>query len=263
MDSDFHLSHSRVSCYLICPKQFEYRYVRRVPEPVTEALVVGLAVHSALARYCAEKVKDSSTSKSLAIATLSAEWREKPYLISNNWNGEIVWESDEQSALHAATELLEHYLDEVDLQPVFPEQEFQRGGKIPFVGRIDLIDQRGYIIDFKTKSAKWSSPDYRKREFSKDFQPIAYSYLLGGPATVEFHFLIKAKTPRVAIERRTVHQDELDWFANVLLRSVSEGILKGIFPPAGNPWSRAWPCGWCPFAKICRTSYNTKGGPGG
>ena len=49
---ELHVSISQLKSYLLCPRQFEFRYVRGLEQEfVPRALAFGIAFHSALARH--------------------------------------------------------------------------------------------------------------------------------------------------------------------------------------------------------------------
>ena len=49
-----HLSYSQISSYLSCPLKYQYRYVLgQEPEHVSSSLLLGMAIHAALARFYA------------------------------------------------------------------------------------------------------------------------------------------------------------------------------------------------------------------
>ena len=244
-----HLSYSRLNCYLNCPLQFEYRYVDKVPEPISDALVLGSAVHDAIAwffRTWLEK-KNRPTAEQTTAFFIS-RWSSKEYLSSDNWNGEIVWARPDDEIFDLGLELVTLFVCRTTLRPILVEQEFKRElNGVPFVGRLDLIDTRGRIIDFKTKSSAWASAEYRQKALSHDLQPIAYAALLGGPAICEWHFLLKSKVPKYLVSRFEVTEAQLSWFCDVLVPSVWQAIQAGAFPPRPSKL-----CQYCNFREECK-----------
>ena len=253
--SNFHLSFSRISSYLNCPRWFKYRYQMNLPEPVTDALLIGMSVHDAIETYFYEIMAGLTPELSLvkSLKQFAGAWIDKPYINKDKWTGEFIFDRPEGEVKEVAHELLTMYLNNNPLKPVVGEQTFTRNfSGVPFTGRLDLIDQRGYIIDFKTASGRLSRNDTRRREFEKTLQPVAYAALLGGPATVEFHYLLKTKSPSLAIESRKITQQQIDWFAKSLVPDIAQAIKTEAFPPAGWPWAGGWPCQWCSFTSLCK-----------
>ena len=253
--TDFHLSFSQISSYLNCPRWYKYRYQTGLPEPVTGALLIGMSVHDAIEVYFNEILAGITPKLSLAKALkrFAEAWEGKPYINRGKWTGEFALDRPEREVREVARELLVMYLSNNPLKPVASEQTFSREfGGVPFTGRLDLIDQRGFIIDFKTKSGRLANKAIRAREFGRNLQPVAYAALLGGPATVEFHYLLKTKSPSLAIEKRQITQQQIDWFAKSLVPDIAAAIKAGAFPPAGWPWAGGWPCQYCSFASLCK-----------
>jgi len=81
---------------------------------------------------------------------------------------------------------------------------------------------------------------------------VAYASLLGGPATVEFHYLLKTKAPSLAVEKRKISQREIDWFTKSLVPDIAHAIKAEAFPPVSWPWADGWPCKWCSFVNLCK-----------
>ena len=243
-----HLSYSRLQTYLQCPYKFFLRYIEERKEPISDALLIGLAVHHALSYHYHQVLKEGDWPAVATLAYFLSQWEAKPFLDSENWNGQILWSRPEAEAKDLGFELLKTFLSQASLRPVVSEQEFERrtSSGLLFRGRLDLIDRRGVIIDFKTKSGRWQDKSFRAREFRKDLQPVAYAFLLGGPATVEFHYLLKTKIPSVQVERRKIKATELERF-EILLGEVAQSIERGCF--FRNPTNQY--CRYCYFRGEC------------
>ena len=245
--SDFHLSYTSLQQYLTCPRQWRYERVDGVKKPVSGALFLGSTIHSALAYHF-----KNSPFLEQTLLFFQRVWEGRSALTEGSWNGFIEWERSEQDLKDLGLELLQLYLKEVapKLKPVLVEQEFTRNiNGVPFVGRLDLIDQSGRVIDYKVKGRFWADPKVRARELALDLQPTAYAYLLGGPIEFRYDFLLKTKIPSLQFQTVRVNREKMDWFGNELLPSIVDSILKGTF--FCNPTT--WHCSeaWCPYWKIC------------
>ena len=247
-----HLSYSQINTYLTCPLQYSLRYRDKIETPINESLILGSAVHDA-ADYHYSRMMKGEGSVDDTISHFDERWITKPYIIRGGRIPIIEWGSPEDDVRDLGRDLLRLLVTTTSLKPVATEQKFKRDlGGVQFVGVIDMIDDRGFIIDFKTKGGAWANRDFRRKEFARDLQPISYAALMGGAATVEFYFLLKTKTPSIMIERRVVKRGEVDWFVNHLLPSVAHAIESDAFYPTSSPWNEGWPCGWCGYSEMCK-----------
>ena len=252
LPADFHLSYSSLQQYLTCPRQWCFQRIDGVKKPVSGALFLGSTVHSALAYH----FKNSPVVEETLLFFQQA-WKDRSALKEDSWNGFIEWERSEQDLRDLGLELLQLYLKEVvpKLKPVLVEQEFTRSiNGVPFIGRLDLVDQSGRVIDYKVKGRFWADPKVRARELALDLQPTAYGFLLGGPIEFSYHYLLKTKIPSLHIQTVRVPSSQIRWFGESLLPSVLEAILSGAF--SCNP--STWHCSprFCPYWNICRSCKN-------
>jgi len=165
-----HLSVTQMKTYLRCLLQYFFSYVCDVKPPANGAMALGRAVHSALEHNYRQKIQ---TGEDLPLSDLQdvfgSEWdraAEDAFFEKSEKPGDL---KDQGAGL------LDVYHREIapTVQPVDVERRFLihvPGVKLPLLGYIDLIDDRGTIIDHKT-----SSRNYQQDAVDRDLQLTAYA----------------------------------------------------------------------------------------
>ncbi|MBM4402531.1 MAG: ATP-dependent helicase, partial [Candidatus Cloacimonetes bacterium] len=167
------LSYSQINTFEICPLQYKFKYILRIPVPQSAAASFGNAMHTALRDF----YKSLKAGKKLALGELQK-------LLDKHWSPE-GYESKEhekkrrQEGKAALAEYFNKHHDEKNL-PIRLESPFKIrlnslwiGG---YIDRIDEIAEGLEVIDYKTgKVAKDS-------EVAKDLQLTIYAMAVAQPA---------------------------------------------------------------------------------
>ena len=253
-----HVSHSAIASYMRCPRQYESRYVRRLP-PETRAasMAFGSAIHEVLAFfYTALREQRPEPGLADLVPIFEAAWAHQlddavPVLFDGHDTADSMAATGadmlacflEQAARPAEVLAVE--------APFSVEVEDPETGEVlreRLVGVFDAVvrDAGGAVrvLEHKTAARRWTED-----RLAFDLQPTAYTLaapVLGfGDAAVTIQLLLKTKTPgfeAYAIER--TEQDRRD-----LLRTVV-GVLAAIRAGAFYP-VRDWQCRGCAYAGAC------------
>jgi CRISPR/Cas system-associated exonuclease Cas4 (RecB family) len=251
-----HWSFSSVSQYIRCPLQFYFERVRKLPRTsVSDAQVLGSALHSALAEYH-RKLQGGEPVLSHQIQDV--------YLSS--WDSQAA-ESQVVAAENKTLEdsrdlgiaLVEIYLKEPPPQnivaveqPMLAPIANSQGDYLetPILIVADVITRQ---IDgtLQVGEIKTSGRAYSESEVATSLQPTFYANslyeLTGEEPAVEYAILVKTKTPKIqrieAIRTTSDYQRLGD-----LIGAVEAGVNAGIFYPVESPIN----CSGCPFYRPCR-----------
>ncbi|WP_231968013.1 PD-(D/E)XK nuclease family protein [Thermanaeromonas toyohensis] len=222
-------SYTALECFQACPRRFYYRYVERIPEPPSEAVEFGSAVHAAVAAGLSGRDPEEAV-------------RQMPLKV-------VIGEK-----LEEAIDLAMRFLRRYSPRGVYLVEEKVKGviAGEEFVGRLDLVetgDTTGIITitDFKT--------DWDKYMPTEKMQLPLYAYLFLSmmnekprPVQARLWFLRHAREP-VAEETLTPEH---------MSRAVqwAEGIIKEIRDALELPGWMGFdpvPGSWC---KTCGYSFN-------
>lgn len=254
-----YFSVTQLKSWLMCPRKYEYRYVRGVePELVPMNLAFGLAWHEALAHHYSWLKLESP------LPAEEVKQRFVDSLIATS-EGPVPLENDEDGmSLDAAIEKGRQMLDVVLAHPVASakvlavEQKFTVDLHHPVTGEvleerltgvIDLVTEeegRRVLVEHKTASKKWG-PD----QLRFDTQLSAYAYaaeqLTWGDPALRFSVVTKTKVPAVQVE--DVRRDDGD-VRDFLHQAY--GVLKAIDAGVSFP-IRGWQCRTCPYRRRCES----------
>lgn len=245
-----YLSISQINKYLTCPKQYEFRYVQKIPEGKGSPLVVGSSFH---------KVIEESNRQKLDTGEILSDEEMKDIYDSywkKNVNG-IDWKPDENpdEEKERGLMLAKAYLhDDIgkSLNPAGFEAKFDVEVEgIPFRGFIDIIEQDGHIRDLKT-SKKTPSADVAEQSLQLAGYSYAYRYLTGNyEAGCSLDYAVSLKTGPKIVRRETEITDyRMDRFKDTFY-NVANAIDKEIFYR-----NEGTACSWCSFKDICKGEYD-------
>ena len=260
---ELHVSISQLKSYLLCPRQFEFRYVRGLEQEfVPRALAFGIAFHSALARHYVDlrDVGESPPVEKL-VETFREAWQLKV-------NGDIPLEGadDEDGPKTDPLDLAAKMLVKFDEHAEATEQDMVvEAVEQPFgislcdpdtgevleerlVGVIDLVvreDGQTVVVEHKSAAKKWGVDQFRF-----DFQPTAYQLAMReqfalNEVGLRYQIVTKTKSPVVQVENVIRSFSDEDDF-----RRVSLGVLKAIDAGVSYP-VRGWQCRSCPYQSRC------------
>ncbi len=220
-----HVSHSQLSMFLRCPRQWEYRYVEGIKIPPSGPLIVGSVYHSALEGNFRQKV-DSMEDLPLSdcLDLYSDAWE-------NRLRGEelIIWEDTEPGECKdQGAGLVEEYIVSTSpsVQPARVENTYvSELAGVKFVCRVDLEDIQRAVIDHKTSSRQYSQEDV-----DSDIQASAEAFALGRPIVFYNHIALKYKTPRIQVVKSYRIKADIDWWVDMAAGIVLQ-MKSGIAPP--------------------------------
>lgn len=246
-----HISPSAAKSYLSCSLKFFFERVLRLPSPVSPSLHLGKAIHAGLQAYHLARWRGGNDSPESVAAVFEVEFRRL-----EEDEGPVSWKDAKarDKARQDGLRVLAAYLDSDEAEKGKPravevplDQQVD-GLPVPLGGVIDLVNERGVPVDFKSAAAR---PDPKQAAFDHEIQLVSYQLLVEGatgetPPSLDLVFLVKTKTPQVfrissppadAIRKSRVIG---------LLRLAVEGIADGRFHP--QPGMH---CSWCPYRAEC------------
>ena len=251
-----HWSYSSVSQYLKCPLQYFYERVAKLPRRgVTDAQVLGSAVHSALATYH-RKLQSGGvvTAESIRQAYLDA-WE------GQIEDGQVVTMSKKSlgDSRDLGMILVEVYLEQPPsgsiiavespmMAPIANSQGEYLEKPLLIVADLVTRQEDGTL---KITEIKTSGRAYSKSEVATSLQPTFYANslyeMVGEEPAIEFTVLVKTKLPKIqrieAIRTIADYQRLGD-----LIGVVEKAVEAGVFYPVESPLN----CSSCPFYRPCR-----------
>jgi putative RecB family exonuclease len=232
-----HLSHSRVSRYLLCPEQYRLYYIEGLrPRLYSASLVFGQAVHQALAAFFRTGAEPA--------ATFAALWKEAGQ-VELRYGQRESWEK-----LKAAGEALLAKFVAEELPRIgnvaATEKVFElgiTGIEEPFVGVIDLVselDGKKTVTDFKT-----SGSTYAEHEVRLSDQLTAYQLAEPDAQQIALCVLVKTKEPKIEWHVSERNPDDLLQYLGKAGYVTHEITARRFFKRPGM-----W-CAWCDFLPVC------------
>ena len=172
-----YLSYSQMATFKICPLQYKYRYLLRIPVPPSAAASFGDTIHQTMRDFYQKAIAGQNPDKEDLLKTLEENWNplgytskahEKRMILEGR---KILQEFFEKSY---DPKKLPKALEQIFSVKVSPDLKI--GGKID---RIDVGKDGVEIIDYKTGSAS------SKKDVGKDLQLIIYA-LVVADGTLEY-----------------------------------------------------------------------------
>jgi DNA helicase-2/ATP-dependent DNA helicase PcrA len=235
------LSHSQADDYLACPLKYRLRHLVRVPTPPHHALVVGNALHQAVAAWHLGQLRARPLGEEGVLDAFAAHWSSEGFVSRDH----------EEARYAAGREALRRFVAtpaEPGRQTVAVERSFQvRLGDDVVRGRYDRVDAGpvgAVITDYKSSDVREQrKADERARDsLQLQLYALAWEAETGElPASLELWFLDSGLVGRTAPDPRRLDR------ARQTLSRVASGIRAGDF--------RATPdkvgCSYCPYRQIC------------
>ncbi len=250
-----HLSASSINAYLECGLQYKLSRIDKVkPDFTPDALVYGSTIHKIIEHIQTIRMCGDCPVIEEMVALFEQIWREKA-----EDNSTIQYRKGESftSLLNQGKKLVAlylQYLPENGFGLLAIEEPFElhlEGLDIPIIGVMDMVeeDESGTVIitDHKTASRAYSAD-----EVNNSFQLTVYHIAArsngyaGRDILMKFDCLIKTRTPRFE-QVYTVRSEEAELRAMKKIRSVWEGIIKGVFIPNDTSWK----CSMCNYKSYC------------
>ena len=252
--SSNYLSHSQISMYQRCPKQYEYRYIKGLKRAPNSNLIVGIAGHKGVeTNYQHKFKKKKQANKNVVMDAYSKHFDGmKSGVDFEGKNPGVV--KDRGYAMSKV-----HYETIApSVQPTMkPELKFDMmlpGMKKKIIGYIDVVATVGKAINV-VLDTKFTGRKFDQFKVDIDQQLTTYAYaiknLVGkAPKLMGIDAIIgnsKGVTPQRVTTRRSL--EELKQFEETA-KSVEKGIETGIFYPTNNFMT----CGWCGYNDICQSA---------
>jgi DNA helicase-2/ATP-dependent DNA helicase PcrA len=238
------LSYSQVDDYLSCPLKYRLRHQLGVPTPPHHALVLGNALHQAVAAYHLAGLRGRRLDEAGVLEAFNAHWTSEGFLSRRH----------EEARFQSGQDALRRFVAtpaEDGRTVVAVERSFSvRIGPDTVRGRFDRVDtspEGAVITDYKSSDVREPRRAAEKARDSLQLQLYALAWQAETgelPAAVELHFLESGLVGRV-----TPDEARLDR-AKRALGEAAEGIRSGRFTPRPTPIA----CGYCPYREICPSS---------
>jgi putative RecB family exonuclease len=238
-----HLSYSSMQLFSDCSEAWRRRYVEKLPEPTSPALVFGSAIHAAIQEMVRASVFGQAHDP-------MDHWRRE-------WNGvlereDVVWGADRPEELGLLGLSIIQHSDvktlALGLEPLVIGDQLAIEHKIelrvpdvpvPVIGFIDLIDASGVPYDFKTAGRMWPA-DRADKELQASFYLAALRQAgrTDNPGNLFRYVVIsKTRTPQVRVfETRRSARDFLGLIPYV------QGIWRAIEREAYTLNPSSWRC---------------------
>ena len=238
------LSYSQVDDYLTCPLKYRLRHRLGVPTPPHHALVLGTALHQAVAAYHLTGLRGRQLDEAGVLEVFGSHWTSEGFLSRRH----------EEARFQAGREALRRFV-----ATAAPEGRTVTAVERPFSvrfgpdtvrGRFDRVDSSpdgAVITDYKSSDVRDPRKAMEKARDSLQLQLYALAWQAEHgelPAAVELHFLESGLVGRV-----TPDDARLDR-ARRSLETAADGIRAGRFDPKPTPIA----CGYCPYRDICPSS---------
>lgn len=250
-----HWSYSAICQFLACPLRYYFHRIIGLPQTtVSSGLVLGSAVHHALAEYH----RGLQDGQPMTHARLH-QW------IVDGWNhreseATVVFKKGESKdgSIDQGISLIDAYLQEPPPNNIVQvEQEIiapmhnSRGEYLetPLVAVADLITS---VEDgLKVHEFKTSSRNYSEMEVDTSLQPTVYvnavQEVFGRTARVEYIVLVKTKKPKLQRLDAVRHEEDLARLGD-LVQSIERAVQSESFYPVESPLN----CSTCPYRQPCR-----------
>lgn len=250
-----HWSYSAINQYLRCPLQYYFERVLRLPQlRVSSDLVLGSAIHEALAFYHRKLQLNQPTNLPELQCLFEAAWRTR-----ESRQGLLFKRTQSrESQMALGKELLATYLKypppenivAVERTFLVPVQNSQGEYlETPLKAVIDLlVENDGSLVvhEFKTTSRAYS-----QGEIDTSLQATCYSQVIaeefGKSPQVEYGVLVKTKVPRfqqITTGRTETERRRL----GDLVEVVEEAVTNKTFYPIETPLN----CTGCSYRSACR-----------
>jgi len=245
-----HLSHSQISMFLRCPRQWCFRYVQKIRTPANANLILGRSYHSALeANFLAKVESGQDLETQVVLDAFDRAWNQKLQAEEIDWQDESPSETKD-----IGVALVGCYMatQAPFVMPAKVEERFSISqpelGDYSLDGVIDIITVEDVIIDHKTSGKAKNQGDV-----DSDLQPYAYAAaVLTDPALdeciLEFQTAVKTKKPYIQVLRTVRNRNDVAWYMAACAQVIRQ-IDAGIFPP--NP--QGWHCDkrYCGYWDLC------------
>jgi DNA helicase-2/ATP-dependent DNA helicase PcrA len=243
-------SYSQLKTYEICPRQYEYSYVLRVPQKPNPALSFGTTVHNTLKDFYTLLKQAQGGLKGITDIPTKEELLKlyEKHWVSTGYENT----KQEEERKEEGVKIMENYYNNVfseDEKPMRLEESFKvHIGSTVFVGKIDRIDfirkkediTEVKIVDYKTGKEK------EEKDIKDDLQLPLYALFTEQKLDLrvvgaEYIYVETGKRLEVDIssERRELAKEKLVEIINL--------VKGGKFAPKPG-----FQCRYCDYNSICK-----------
>lgn len=231
------LSYSQLDTFKICPLQYNYKYILKIPVADSHTLSFGSSVHETLREFYQNLLRGRKVSIKLMEGLYEKCWRPIGY--------ESV--EQEQSKKAKGMEILRDFYEKNKdpwILPAYLEKNFfLKVGEYGISGRIDRIDKLEdgtfEVIDYKT--GRFKKAQNLKKDLQLSIYALALKEVFGFEASrLSLYYLednVKVSTTRSEQDLKNVV---------VELEEIISGMEKSDFVPTPGEM-----CNFCPFRLIC------------
>jgi len=250
-----HISISQLNTYLQCPLCYYFQYELAIPWRTTpSAVAFGDIIHRAIEVYNTSLMNGHKVTAEDMTAKFTEDW--KAVIETNN----VDWKSADESAdlLMKGRDLLALYYQEFSgFRPKAVELEFRLPILDPStglyvesrdaVGRIDLISERGIIVEVKTAGRSASQLDV-DTNMQLTLYSWAYRMLYGEPEEkLVVVSLVKTKEPQMQLLKTQRCNKDYSRLFHLIARVIKSIDDKVYYP---NPLN-IWGCRSCQYVSEC------------
>jgi DNA helicase-2/ATP-dependent DNA helicase PcrA len=237
------LSRQQIDDYYTCPKKYYFASVIKIPLPTNWHFMYGTAIHEAIGRYFARKIRGERPSFDSVVEDFNQCFTSEGF----------ITRSHEEERKRAGLVTLRRFFEDdqrIDLRPSQIEESFEfHENSVKIAGRYDLVlknNDQSEIYDFKTSDVKDQKDADRRIRESMQMKMYALAW-------AEKYNQIP-KTTLVFIESdikgsRIFTEEDLEKTKEIIL-NVAQNIKRQNFK--SKPDKRQ--CSLCPYSDICQDS---------
>ncbi|MDP4010621.1 MAG: UvrD-helicase domain-containing protein [Candidatus Roizmanbacteria bacterium] len=236
------ISYSQLQTYEMCPLQYKYQYILKIPTAPGSAASFGSTIHNVLQKFYKGFATDSTWDLPHLLNILETMWIPIGYSS----------QAHQKRMKEEAKEMLENYYHSfhtpeikiIDLEKLF---KIRIGSSEFLTGKIDRVDQKKNggieVVDYKTGRR----PDDKK--LKKDLQLAIYAKAASDPGLynipiekIDLSFYYLQAREKITLNRTTEDLEEVQ----TRVKDVVQKIRGQQFEPHVGLW-----CDYCSFRMIC------------
>jgi RecB family exonuclease len=241
------LSPSQVACFTDCSARYWFKYGLKLPDPKNGTLVLGIAVHDAIAEHFRAKMAGADLDPVDAAEAFDRSWWDQ-------LEGDTLLrdEDDDPAELQAiGRTLASRYVAEAApaIQPAAVEEKVE--GTIAGVrvqGRVDVREENGTIRDIKTACHRPAGVSAAHR-----FQLATYVQITPAAAnTACVDTLVKTREPQLIQISHRIDDTEIRQ-TEVMYPLIQDAMRGGFYVP--NRYATLCSRKHCAFWRACESEF--------
>ncbi len=240
-DQIINLSHFQIDDYLTCPLKYKYVHMLRVPIMAHHTVFYGKALHDAIQHYQLNKMKKTPVNEEEILEIFERSFRKEGFLSKEHVELRL------KEGFNALKNFYQTH-ESSKVMPAYVERDFSfvldNNRIVGRWDRIDIIDGKAVIIDFKSSQVEnQEDADQRAKESTQlSLYSLAYQKIFGNlPDYKELHFLETGVIGRAAVTEASIDKTVEN------IRKASRGIRARNFEAKPSRIS----CLYCAFNQIC------------